>query len=89
MGLFIHPTSQHHVDTAYLNNCLGPRHLKHLSTSLSPVREGEVDDLSILCKLAEGESSQSNHETKSEVPIPPPSLLDLPPSSLKLLCPLL
>lgn len=57
MGSFVYSTSQHHPDTTYLNNCLGPRYFKHLPASLSAIGKGEVDDLSILCKLAGGESS--------------------------------
>lgn len=56
-GLFIYSAGQHRPDTTYLNNCLGPRHLKHLPASLSAIGEGEVDDLSVLCELAGGESS--------------------------------
>ena len=57
MDSFIYSTSQHLIDTTYLNNRLGPSHLKHLPAPLSPIGEGEVDDLSILGKLAGGESS--------------------------------
>ena len=55
---FIHLFNQKHLsDTTYLHNCLGPRHLEHLPTPLSPVGEGKVDNLSILGKLVGGESS--------------------------------
>ena len=55
---FIHLFNQKHLsDTAYLHNCLGPRHLEHLPAPLSPIGEGEVDNLSVLGKLAGGESS--------------------------------
>lgn len=61
MGLFIYSTSQHLIGTTYLNNCLAPGHLKHLPTPLSPIWEGEVDDLSILGELAGRESSPEQH----------------------------
>lgn len=80
MGLFIDSTSQHLIDTTNLNNCLGPSHFEHLSTPLSPIREGEVDDLSVLGKLAGGESIPSDSETRGKVA----ALPHLPQSSLKL-----
>lgn len=73
---FIYSTSQHFIGTTCLNNCLGPSHLKHLPAPLSPIRQGEVDDLSILGKLAGGENGPGDSDTRDEAPVPSPSLLD-------------
>lgn len=81
MGLFIYSISRHLIDTTYLNNCLGPRHLKYLPAPLSPIGEGEVDDLSILGELAGGgRAAQSNTEISGEVNVPFAPLLDSGPS---------
>lgn len=78
MGLFIYSTSQHLIDATYLNNCLGPRHLKYLPTPLSPIGEGEVDDLSILGELVGvgGRAAQRTLRSVVKLMSPPrPSLI--------------
>lgn len=73
MGSFSYSTSQRLIDTTYLDNCLGPSHLEHLSTPLSPVREGEVNDLSILGELTGGEQSRATVRPGAK-PLSPPIL---------------